>query len=141
MTPAQREAFLADVHVGVLSVAEAGRGPCTVPVWYRYTPGDVVRITAPRESRKIELLRAAGRASLCVQQEALPNKYVSVEGPVEIAEVDVGEEQRVIAVRYLGAKLAERYLASMASGLSTEVLITLRPERWWSVDFSQMTLR
>lgn len=141
MTAAQREAFLADVHVGVLSVAEAGRGPCTVPVWYRYAPGDVVRITAPRESRKIQLLRAAGRASLCVQQEALPNKYVSVEGPVEIAEVDVEEDQRVIAVRYLGAKLAERYLKSMAAGLATEVLLTLRPERWWSVDFSQLTLR
>jgi hypothetical protein len=28
----------------------------------------------------------------------------------------------------------------MASGLATEVLITLRPERWWSVDFSQVKL-
>lgn len=55
--------------------------------------------------------------------------------------MDVAAEQRVIAVRYLGAKLAERYLASMASGLATEVLITLRPERWWSVDFSRMSLR
>jgi hypothetical protein len=131
---------LADVHVGVLSVAEAGHGPCTVPVWYRYAPGDVVRITAGRDSRKIELLRTQGRASLCVQQEALPNKYVSVEGPVEVLETDVAIDQREIAVRYLGPKLAERYLASMAPGLATEVLIMLRPERWWSVDFSQLKL-
>jgi hypothetical protein len=27
MTRAEREAFLADVHVGVLSIAEPGRGP------------------------------------------------------------------------------------------------------------------
>jgi nitroimidazol reductase NimA-like FMN-containing flavoprotein (pyridoxamine 5'-phosphate oxidase superfamily) len=140
MTRAEREAFLADVHVGVLSVAEAGHGPCTVPVWYRYTPGDLVRITAGRDSRKIELLRTQGRASLCVQQEALPNKYVSVEGPVEVLETDVAIDQREIAVRYLGPKLAERYLASMAPGLATEVLIMLRPERWWSVDFSQLKL-
>jgi nitroimidazol reductase NimA-like FMN-containing flavoprotein (pyridoxamine 5'-phosphate oxidase superfamily) len=140
MTRAQSQEFLAGVHVGILSVAEPGRGPCAVPVWYGYTPGEAVRITAGRASRKIGLLRAAGRASLCVQQEALPNKYVSVEGPVEVQEVDVAGDQREIALRYLGPKLADRYLASMASGLATEVLITLRPERWWSVDFSQVKL-
>jgi len=32
MTPDEREAFLAGVHVGVLAVEEAGRGPLTVPV-------------------------------------------------------------------------------------------------------------
>jgi nitroimidazol reductase NimA-like FMN-containing flavoprotein (pyridoxamine 5'-phosphate oxidase superfamily) len=140
MTREQREVFLAEVHVGVLSVAEAGRGPCAVPIWYGYTPGGVVRMTAGASSRKVALLRTAGRASLCVQQEALPNKYVSVEGPVEIHAIDASADQRSIAVRYLGPKLAERYLATMAAGLADELLITLHPERWWSVDFSQVTL-
>ena len=49
-------------------------------------------------------------------------------------------DQRAIAERYLGEKRAERYLASMADGLATEVLLTLEPERWWSVDFSRLKL-
>jgi hypothetical protein len=138
MTREEREAFLADVHVGVLSVAEPDRGPCAVPVWYSYTPGDVVRITVPPHSRKAELLRKAGRASLVAQTETLPYKYVSIEGPVELLEVEVADDQRAIATRYLGDKRAARYLSSMAAGLSTEVLLLLRPERWWSVDFSRV---
>ena len=39
MTKAEREAFLADVHVAVVSIPEAGRGPLTVPVWYGYDVG------------------------------------------------------------------------------------------------------
>ena len=34
MTRTEREAFLAETRVGMLSVNEPGRGPLTVPVWY-----------------------------------------------------------------------------------------------------------
>jgi len=34
MTKQERESFLADLHVGVISIAEEGRGPLTVPIWY-----------------------------------------------------------------------------------------------------------
>lgn len=140
MSRDEREAFLAGTHIGVFAVAEAGRGPCAVPVWYRYAPGGPLHITMHPDSRKARLLREAGRASLCAQQEALPSKYVSVEGPVEIVSGDLAAEQREMALRYLGPKLGERYLASLASPLANEVLVLLRPERWWSIDFSRMTL-
>ena len=39
MTKEEREAFLADLHVGVISIARDGRGPLTVPIWYDYEPG------------------------------------------------------------------------------------------------------
>jgi nitroimidazol reductase NimA-like FMN-containing flavoprotein (pyridoxamine 5'-phosphate oxidase superfamily) len=81
MTKEEREAFLADVHVGVISIAEDGHGPLTVPVWYSYEAGGEVRITA-RRSRKGKLLERAGRFSLCAQTERPPYKYVSVEGPI-----------------------------------------------------------
>lgn len=136
MTKAAREAFFAEPHVAVFAVADAGRGPCAVPIWYHYAPGDVVRMTIPESTLKMRLLRAAGRASLCAQQEALPSKYVSVEGPIEVLDGDVERWQREIALRYLGPKLAPRYLATNAGGLSDERLVVLRPERWWSVDFS-----
>ena len=44
MTAAEREAFLADVHVGVLSVEDPGRGPLTVPVWYAYRAGGTLDV-------------------------------------------------------------------------------------------------
>ena len=37
MTRAEREAFLAALHVGIISIAETGRGPLAVPIWYAYT--------------------------------------------------------------------------------------------------------
>src|ERR687891_2858918 len=82
MTKEEREAFLADVHVAVISVAEDGHGPLVVPIWYSYEPGGEVRIITGRASRKGKLLERAGRFSLCVQTETLPYKYVSVEGPI-----------------------------------------------------------
>ena len=39
MTAAEREAFLADLHVGVLSIAREGRAPLSAPIWYDYEPG------------------------------------------------------------------------------------------------------
>jgi nitroimidazol reductase NimA-like FMN-containing flavoprotein (pyridoxamine 5'-phosphate oxidase superfamily) len=80
MTKEQRGAFLADVHVAVISVAEDGHGPLAVPIWYSYEPGGEVRIVTGRASRKGKLLERAGRFSLCVQSERAPYRYVSVEG-------------------------------------------------------------
>ena len=140
MTHSAREAFLADTHVGVLAVGEPGRGPCAVPVWYRYTPGQAIRITVPGGSRKVPLLRAAGRASLCVQVETLPYKYVSVEGPVELFATDPELDQREMAERYLGPTLGQRYLAATAANRRNELLLLLHPKRWWSVDFAKLEL-
>ena len=75
-----------------------------------------------------------------MQREALPSAYVTVEGPVEILETDVSTLQREIAERYLGPKLAARYLESFASGLGQEVLLVMQPERWWSIDFSKVSM-
>ena len=140
MSKAERETFLAQTHVGVLTVDEAGRGPCTTPVWYRYAPGDSIRVTISPTSRKVQLLRRAGRASLCAQSESLPYRYVTVEGPIELQEIDVAADQHEMAHRYLGAKLAERYLKSNADGLSKEILLLLRPAHWRTVDFSKSSL-
>lgn len=141
MSRAERESFLAGVHIGVFAVAQAGRGPCAVPVWYHYTAGsDVIHMTMPESSLKLQLLSVAGRASLCVQQEARPTKYVSVEGPVVVVDDDVSPWQREIAQRYLGPKLAPRYLLTVENGPHRERVVVMRPERWWSVDHSKAEL-
>jgi nitroimidazol reductase NimA-like FMN-containing flavoprotein (pyridoxamine 5'-phosphate oxidase superfamily) len=136
MSRAEREAFLAGTHVAIVSIAEAGRGPLTVPVWYRYAPGGEVRFATGSGSRKERLVKRAGRASLCVQTEKPPYLYVSVEGPTTIDVVDFERDTREMALRYLGPKMGEAYLASTyPDGTTSEVLVHLRPERWWSADF------
>src|SRR5215510_9181723 len=98
MSPAEREAFLAAVRVGVLSIADGARGPLTVPVWYGYEPGGDVWFVTDRDSRKGKLLLKVERASLCVQTEAAPYKYVSVEGRIAgIERADLERHRRVLA--------------------------------------------
>jgi hypothetical protein len=105
MTKQERETFLADLHVGIISIAEEGRGPLTVPIWYTYEPGGELRVVTGRTSRKAQLLRHAGRFSICVQTETWPYKYVSVEGPVVAIEpADVERDRRPLAHRYFGAQ-------------------------------------
>jgi nitroimidazol reductase NimA-like FMN-containing flavoprotein (pyridoxamine 5'-phosphate oxidase superfamily) len=136
MTKAEREAFLAGVHVGVLSIPEPGHGPLTVPIWYAYEPGGELRVVTGRDSRKGRLLAAATRVSLCAQTEAPPYQYVSVEGPVvHVGAVDRARDVRPIAHRYLGPELGEQYLAGTEAGAGEEILVRIRPERWLTVDY------
>jgi PPOX class probable F420-dependent enzyme len=133
MSRAEREAFLADVHVGVLSVENPGQGPHALPVWYQYLDG-VVLIGVDTDSVKAKLVRAAGRASLTVQSEVAPYKYVSVEGP---AVVDARElDDLAMAVRYLGPELGQWYAENNEAGHGT--VIALTPERWRTYDFAKL---
>jgi PPOX class probable F420-dependent enzyme len=139
MSRTEREAFLAETHVAIVSIAEADRGPLAVPVWYRYEPGGDVYFATGPDSRKAHLLRAGTRASLCVQTETAPYLYVSVEGPTTIGPLDFERDVREMALRYLGPKMGEAYLASMyPNGTSTELQVRLRPRRWASADFRKL---
>jgi PPOX class probable F420-dependent enzyme len=139
MTKGEREAFLAAVHVGVLSVADPGRGPLTVPMWYSYEPGGDVIVLTGGTSQKARLIADAGRMSLCVQSETPPYRYVSVEGPVRIEPTSSLEELRKLAHRYLGQEKGDKYILSTAADREAEpnVLIRLRPERWRTVDYGK----
>jgi nitroimidazol reductase NimA-like FMN-containing flavoprotein (pyridoxamine 5'-phosphate oxidase superfamily) len=140
MTKQEREAFLADVHIGIISISEEGRGPLTVPIWYAYDSGGDLRIMTGRESRKGRLLARAGRFSLCVQTETSPYKYVSVEGAIVSTEGgDIEHDLRPLARRYLGKEAGDRYVEETRN-LPTHtdnVLIRMRPERWLTTDYSK----
>ncbi len=138
MSKAEREAFLAEVHIAVSSVAAAGRGPLTIPIWYAYEPGGVVRFVTGGASNKAALIRKAGRLSLCVQTETPPYQYVTVEGPVTIGEPDFERDLRQMAYRYLGEQMGETYLQMTANERVNIILVSLKPERWLSVDYRKM---
>ena len=139
MTKAEREEYLAGVHVGVLAVAdEDGRGPLALPIWYGYQPGGEVTFVTGRPTRKARLMDVGTRVSLCVQDEAPPYKYVSVEGPVVAIDPASTEERRALAVRYLGPEGAEAYLAATPDLAAIAIILRIRPERWRTQDFSDL---
>ena len=139
MSRAEREAFLAAVRVGVLSIADGARGPLTVPVWYGYEPGGEVWFVTERDSRKGQRLLLVDRVSLCVQTETPPYQYVSIEGPIAAIELaDLERHSRVLAHRYLGRELGDRYLAgSGPDDRDGSIVVRVRPERWLTVDYGK----
>ncbi|HEX4214393.1 MAG TPA: pyridoxamine 5'-phosphate oxidase family protein [Candidatus Dormibacteraeota bacterium] len=139
MTPTEREAFLADLHVGILSVADqGGRPPLSVPIWYMYEPGGGLSFITGRGSRKVPLIRSAGGFTVCVQTEVQPYRYVTVEGSLTVVEDTSDADRRAMADRYLGREEGGRYFASTPPDEVREsVTIRMRPERWLTADFSR----
>jgi PPOX class probable F420-dependent enzyme len=139
MTVAEREAFLAGLHVGVLSVDDPGRAPLSIPVWYAYERGGIVTVITGGRSVKAQRLRAAGRFSLCVQTESMPYQYVSVEGPVTaVDDVVSADERRALAHRYLGAEYGDLYLAATADDAAESVAFRMTPARWRTTDYGKL---
>lgn len=136
-TEAERQQFLADKHVAVLSVAATdGRPPASVPIWYEYTPGGNIVINTGAGLRKARLIEQAGAVTLVVQREELPYQYVIVEGTVTETTTPAPLQQReAIAIRYLGEEGGRAFAASMDDASS--VLFTIRPDRWLTADFSE----
>lgn len=136
MSKQEREEFLSEVHVGVIGIEFPGRGPLTVPIWYSYEPGGDLSVLMSPTSLKGKLLAEAGRFSLCAQSESLPYKYVMVEGAViETRPCDIEADSRPMARRYLGKELGDQYVGD--GGESTSVVITMKTERWYSVDYGK----
>jgi nitroimidazol reductase NimA-like FMN-containing flavoprotein (pyridoxamine 5'-phosphate oxidase superfamily) len=140
MTVAEREAFLAEVHVAVISLPEPGRGGLAVPIWYDYAPGGPLWFVTDADSRKARLLEAAGCMSLCVQNEQPPYSYVSVEGRVRSVEpADLERDARPLAHRYLGREAGDQYIAATYEGGDATGTIVVRVDlrRWLSADYAK----
>ena len=133
MSKATREAFLADVHVGVFCVNRPEAAPLATPVWYLYEPGGDVRVIVGATSQKADLVRAAGMASLCAQSEAMPYRFVTVEGKA-ILEGGADDIAFEMAARYLGENGAKAYVDQM-NGVES-VVARITPERWRTQDYS-----
>jgi PPOX class probable F420-dependent enzyme len=135
MSAAEREDFLAEVHVGVLSAAvgTAGR-TLAVPVWYSYQPGGLLTVLTGRRSRKATAIRATGRFGLCVQDDNPPYRYVSVEGPVVSEEELDPAERLAMARRYLGSPGGDHYVIDNPDPERKNVAFRMRPEHWLSQD-------
>ncbi len=136
MSREEREQFLAGVHVGVLCVSsQDGGGPLAVPVWYSYQPGGTVNVITGGSTRKAAAMRAAGRFTVCAQDEHPPYKYVTVEGPASVEEAS-HDERLDLARRYLGPEGGDAYVSANPTG--GQIVFRMAPERWLTVDYGKV---
>lgn len=134
LTMEERQEFLAQPHIGALAVNDKpGRAPLNVPIWYQYTPGGELWILTGPESRKMQLLKGAGRFSLMAQVLEPTVRYVTAEGPIT-GVTDMTEDQhREMVSRYLPPEAVEKYL-KFADSIGPQVVVHMRPEHWLSAD-------
>lgn len=138
LTEAERDRFLQDVRVGVVTVnGDDGRAPLASPVWYAYDPGAGIRFVTAASSAKARRLRARPNATFLVQDEQSPQRYVAVSGPASLREVPSESSRRRIAARYLPAAMVDGFIA--ATPAEDLVEVTIRPERWTSLDFGRLS--
>jgi len=140
MTTEEREAFLREAHIGVLSNPEPGKGPLTSPVWYDYAPSGMIWFLTQKTARKGQLLSVGNRISFLVQTTTAPYKYVSIEGPVShISPSDRLKDLQPLAQRYLGEQGGKDYAAALAKRYAqgNAIKIEIRPERWLTVDYKK----
>ena len=63
MTETEKQEYLADLHVGVLSLNDNSNGPLTAPIWYDYEPGGELWFITGPNSLKGKLLEVGVRLS------------------------------------------------------------------------------
>ena len=142
LTEQERDEFLRERHVSVLSVAsEDARPPLTVPVWYAYQDdGNLFFFTGTTGEpvRKTQLIQQAGVLSLVVQREELPYRYVAVEcSLVRVDQPPSAEQMLRVVGRYLPAEQARGFVSDVLERATPHLVgFTLRPDRWNTLDFA-----
>lgn len=139
MSVDERREFLTEVRVAVFGVPDPRRPGASLlaPVWYAWEPSGLLVVQTGRDSLKARFARAAGRFSLCVQDESPPYRYVSVDGPL-VTVTDPADPGRrtALAHRYLDSDEATAYLAATSAQLTGDITLWMRPEQWRTADFT-----
>ena len=92
----ERDNFLNEVRVGILAIERDDKGPLCAPIWYRYSTDLVFEIAMAYDSAKSILLRRHGAATICVQDEQLPYRYVTAEGHATVELMTPEERDEVL---------------------------------------------
>ncbi|MCH2624067.1 MAG: pyridoxamine 5'-phosphate oxidase family protein [Acidimicrobiales bacterium] len=131
MNDEERDNFLNEVRVGVLAIERDDKGPLCAPIWYRYSTDLGFEIAMAYDSAKSILLRRHGAATICVQDEQLPYRYVTAEGQATVELMTPEERDEVlrdIAIRYLGEQLGNQYADAFPG--HEEAKVTIKARRW-----------
>lgn len=129
MASTQRDAFLKEPRIGMLTTVQPGGGPFTVPIWYEWD-GERARIFTHRASPKVARIRADERVCLAVAEPAgVAEAWVSMEGSARIEEEGGFALAQRLAPRYYTAEQAARALAGWQEMAAEWVVIVITPRR------------
>jgi PPOX class probable F420-dependent enzyme len=129
MTDAERDGFLRETRLGMLSTLAEDGAPVTVPVWFEWD-GRVVRMFAGATSGKIRRLQRDPRASLvATNRVGEPEAWVAFDGRIEISADGAIELAERLADRYWDMTDADHRAAVGAwrRDAAHLRLLTLRP--------------
>jgi PPOX class probable F420-dependent enzyme len=121
-----REQFLAQAHVAILTTFGPGSRLHAMPVWYLYEDG-MFTILTTRGSQKHRNIERHQDVTLVVDRRELPYYAVMVQGKATIGAAP-SELRLRMATRYLGAERGAAYTARTAR--TDSVTIRLRPEKF-----------
>jgi PPOX class probable F420-dependent enzyme len=102
MTDAQRDEFLNEPRIAVLSTISAEDSPISIPIWFEWD-GEHARVFTGIGSPKIRRLQANPAASLLVANPTgEPEAWVLIEGKISIENEGGFELAERLALRYWG---------------------------------------
>jgi PPOX class probable F420-dependent enzyme len=129
MSPEERRAFLLHgTRTGKLAVPRADGSPHVVPIWFVLDSDDVM-FTTGDNNVKGKSIRRDGRAALCVDDDAPPYSFVTINGIASWSD-DLDEMlgwATRIGERYMGAERAEEF--GRRNAVRGEILVRLRPAK------------
>lgn len=129
MSVEQRDAFLREARIGMLSMLSASGAPMAIPIWYEWD-GERARMFTNRSSPKVVRIRRDGRVCLTVAEPTgMPEAWVSIEGTAEIDEGTGFALAQRLAPRYYPAEQAARTLADWGRIAAEWVTIVIEPRR------------
>jgi PPOX class probable F420-dependent enzyme len=130
LSPGECLAFLrSPVRPALLATTGKDGRPHVVPVWYDVDDDGTILFNTGRDTVKGRAIRRTGRVALCVQDEAPPYAFVTLEGEAAVSEhlPDVRAWAARIGGRYLGADRAEEM--GRRNGVPGELLVRVTPQR------------
>ncbi len=127
MNEKEREEFLKEPNVAVLSTVGPGGRAHAAPIWYLYEDGVLIMSTG-RGSQKHRNVEAQPEITLVVDRRSLPYYAVMAQGRAEIGPRLADGDRLKMAVRYLGEELGRAYIARVQG--EDSVTIRLRPRKF-----------
>jgi PPOX class probable F420-dependent enzyme len=122
----EMEDFLSGPNVAVLATVDPKGRAHAAPIWYLYEDGVFV-ISTGRGSQKHRNVEVNPEVTLVIDRREVPYFAAMARGRVEIGPGFSDEERLRLATRYLGERLARRYVESNPN--EDSITIRLKPRR------------
>lgn len=131
MTDTERDEFLNEPRIAVLSTISAEGSPISIPIWFEWD-GDHARVFTGIGSPKMRRIEANPVASLLVANPTgEPEAWVLIEGEITIEEDGAFDLAERLALRYWGLSdpLHAETVDEWRAGASTLRVLELVPTR------------